>query len=957
MHPSIFCNLSEARVLKNRIHLQTAIYLLLFFCLNIGASNVFGQDKPIKVFVLVGQSNMQGHAKIETLPHLGMDPKTKPMLDLILNESGNTKTISDTYISHLSKDRNTSGLMGVGQGADENKIGPELTFAAYMQKHLGQQILIIKCAWGGKSLHTDFRPPSAGPYEFEQSVLDRLKSQGKEIEKIKAERKKATGAYYKKTVEHVNKVLAELDSYVTGYDNSKGYDLAGIVWFQGWNDMVDSSVYPNRGNDGGYDDYTKVLRHFIRDIRKDLNAPDLPFVIGVMGVGGPTDKYGPDQARYKKIHQNFRDAMAAPAKEDEFKDNVVAVLTENYWDQELDAAIAKNNRIKGELRKLQKEGKLQKSDWQAKFDERQSNELTEREREIIRVGVSNQAYHYLGSGKIIAQIGKGFAEALIELKKRDEPRPPVKSSDKPKKKVRVFIFAGQSNMVGADSKVSDIKNFPPFKGLDQPQETVRFAYCIGRENKRKSEGWKSLKPVGNMVGPELSFARKVSKSVEEEIAIIKVAAGGTHLGGDWNPDEPSGFKLYPLALKTVKDAIRQLSDQGCAPQIDGFMWHQGENDMFDEKFMANYGANLENFVSKWRTDLEVPDLKFFVGELCTKTIWGMDLRPRMHAISVGQKKVANADPLVYYIPTSHVGVEIGGGVGLHYHYGTLGQLEHGVNYADAWLASSDLKKSEPNQNLKEWPFSAGSTVKLLVLAGHRNMEGERAFVQELAGGKDAELLKPNPKIPFKYSIGGGYKKSDGWEPLRPAGYYDTFGPELSFGRWVKKHLHGENFAIAKFTHSGSQIVDWTPEGSVAKTRNLYPDFIEFVKASKKELEEKGHDVVVDGIFYHVGENDMSFGPFRKKAAENVKALIKQSRLDLELPKLQWHISQQPPTDHKQVNKINVLNQFLALEDADPNTHHVKIFSRLGREKQLVISTQGIVNLGKRLGVSYLKQQK
>lgn len=31
--------------------------------------------------------------------------------------------------------------------------------------------------------------------------------------------------------------------------------------------------------------------------------------------------------------------------------------------------------------------------------------------------------------------------------------------------VRVFIFAGQSNMVGSDSKVKDIDNFGPFVGL------------------------------------------------------------------------------------------------------------------------------------------------------------------------------------------------------------------------------------------------------------------------------------------------------------------------------------------------------------------------------------------------------------------------------------------------------------------------------------------------------------
>jgi hypothetical protein len=71
--------------------------------------------------------------------------------------------------------------------------------------------------------------------------------------------------------------------------------------------------------------------------------------------------------------------------------------------------------------------------------------------------------------------------------------------------LRVFIFAGQSNMVGSDSKVGDIKRFPPYAGLENPQEKVLFNYCIGRENKRRSEGWVALQPVNKVVGPELSF--------------------------------------------------------------------------------------------------------------------------------------------------------------------------------------------------------------------------------------------------------------------------------------------------------------------------------------------------------------------------------------------------------------------------------------------------------------------
>lgn len=54
-------------------------------------------------------------------------------------------------------------------------------------------------------------------------------------------------------------------------------------------------------------------------------------------------------------------------------------------------------------------------------------------------------------------------------------------------------------MVGSDSRVADIQRFPPFAGLDQAQEDVRFWYCLGREDKTTSDGWVSLQPVNNLV--------------------------------------------------------------------------------------------------------------------------------------------------------------------------------------------------------------------------------------------------------------------------------------------------------------------------------------------------------------------------------------------------------------------------------------------------------------------------
>ena len=109
--------------------------------------------------------------------------------------------------------------------------------------------------------------------------------------------------------------------------------------------------------------------------------------------------------------------------------------------------------------------------------------------------------------------------SFLSLTNGDESEDPLK----------VFIFAGQSNMVGSDSNVKDIQRFPPFMGLESAQENIRFAYSIGREKKFESDGWQSLSPVNNVVGPELSFARMVSAKLKSEIAIIKCAAGGTHL--------------------------------------------------------------------------------------------------------------------------------------------------------------------------------------------------------------------------------------------------------------------------------------------------------------------------------------------------------------------------------------------------------------------------------------------
>jgi alpha-galactosidase len=287
-----------------------------------------------------------------------------------------------------------------------------------MERSTDAPVLLIKTAWGGKSLNTDFRPPSAGPYEFNETQQAAFAKQGKDLALMKAEKEKHTGFFYRLMVDHVKAVLADIKRVVPDYDAGQGYEMAGFAWFQGWNDMVDSGTYPNRERPGGYEGYSTVLAHFIRDVRRDLNAPKMPFVIGVLGVGGPTSEYGADQQRYKATHDHFRAAMAAPAELPEFKGNVAAVFTEKYWDRELSAAKAKDHAIRQDVKKRTSEQALKPADAKEALENALAKGLTERERMVLEKGISNFEFHYLGSAKILGGVGRGLAEAMLELKKQ-----------------------------------------------------------------------------------------------------------------------------------------------------------------------------------------------------------------------------------------------------------------------------------------------------------------------------------------------------------------------------------------------------------------------------------------------------------------------------------------------------------------------------------------------------------
>ena len=387
-------------------------------------------DKPLKVFILAGQSNMQGHASVTTFDSLADDPKTAPLLKQMRENDGKPRVSEKVWITSVgcqgdaySDLKEQKGKLTVGYGAfglEGNRIGPEYTFGLTMEDRLGEPILIIKTSWGGRSLHTDFRPPSGGPFVLAketQELWDKNPKGAHGIPKAEdrpkffTEKATATGVFYREMIAHVKKVLKDVKRVVPDYDEKQGYELAGFIWFQGFNDYVDGGVYPNQGKAGGYDAYADLLAHFIRDVRNDLSAPKLPFVIGVMGIDGlKGDKKAP--------MMHFREAQRKPTALDEFKGTVVAVETAPFWDDELEAFVERKERIYDKLEQGFRKAKPKPSEpeKEAARNKALDEEFKPDELQRLKKGVSNGGYHYLGAAKIMAPIGRAFAEALVGMK-------------------------------------------------------------------------------------------------------------------------------------------------------------------------------------------------------------------------------------------------------------------------------------------------------------------------------------------------------------------------------------------------------------------------------------------------------------------------------------------------------------------------------------------------------------
>lgn len=249
--------------------------------------------KPLKVFILMGQSNMVGFGRINgdgpgTLNTL---VRTEGKYQHLIDDEGNWRVRDDVYFIDITNRRIarwlTPGVMG-------RNIGPEVQFGFVVGDYLDEPVLVIKAAQGNRSISFDVMPPSSRVG-------------------YKKEGKFYKGWQYDAHVADVRKILGDLKDYYPDYDG-RPYEIAGFCWWQGHKDAGLSQRY-----------YERHLVNLINDLRDEFDSPNAKFAVATVGFGG--------SGMSKAYRQIFTAQMAVgdSDKYPEFDGNVMSFDSRPFW--------------------------------------------------------------------------------------------------------------------------------------------------------------------------------------------------------------------------------------------------------------------------------------------------------------------------------------------------------------------------------------------------------------------------------------------------------------------------------------------------------------------------------------------------------------------------------------------------------------------------------------------------
>ncbi|BCX48834.1 hypothetical protein HAHE_27420 [Haloferula helveola] len=258
--------------------------------------------EPVKVYILAGQSNMDGHGMVSETNSLGT------LTDIVFNgkkypnlwNGSSWASRSDVYCRGLVATSANGPLVPGSSGASGGRFGPELGFGQQMGFYHDEPVLIIKVSQGNRTLGYDFLPPGSTEYasgsetyagygdstkswttgttptpgstyaghQWDQSFLD------------DADWHVPPGTPYTNGIDVLDNFAAQYPQWA-----SQGFEIAGFVWWQGYSDALSSVPYSSR--------YEQNMVRFINELRDYYEArypgnisTDAPFVLGTLGFNG-----------------------------------------------------------------------------------------------------------------------------------------------------------------------------------------------------------------------------------------------------------------------------------------------------------------------------------------------------------------------------------------------------------------------------------------------------------------------------------------------------------------------------------------------------------------------------------------------------------------------------------------------------------------------------------------------
>ena len=307
-------------------------------------------NKPVKVYILSGQSNMVGQGEMNPLGTAGTlstITRNENKFPNLLNGAGWSVRNDVMYRGVIAA--TGKAALTAGQGGAATTIGPELGFGHVMGYHHDEPVLVLKSSEGGRALGWDFLPPGStqsvsgsntyagygdspaswttgstpvptasfyGGYQFDQCF-----------------RRKADWAPAGAANPAVFNATNVLDNFATEYPQyaAQGFEIAGFAWFQGWNDGLSSTAaYANH--------YEVNMAQFIRQIRAYYETrypgkikPKAPFVIATCAFEGWSETYLNQYPTRRAVINGQLAVSNDPVKYADFVGNVKTMEARGFW--------------------------------------------------------------------------------------------------------------------------------------------------------------------------------------------------------------------------------------------------------------------------------------------------------------------------------------------------------------------------------------------------------------------------------------------------------------------------------------------------------------------------------------------------------------------------------------------------------------------------------------------------